>query len=205
MLADGTAGTPYSDTLRANVQGVRWRVSNGTLPDGLQLSSTSGIISGTPRTAGTSTIEITAEYNGETVRTTFTLVVNASGALAITTSSLPNATVNTEYRANLLANMPSVSWGIEGALPPGLDFNTSTGQIAGVPTSTGTYSFTITAVGNSQSTSKVFTIIVAAAQSAPTGNNSNDNGDSGGGGGCSALNGTFAMLAAVIFTAIHKK
>ena len=99
MLADGTAGTPYSETLRANVQGVRWRVSNGTLPDGLQLSSTSGIISGTPRTAGTSTIEITAEYNGETVRTTFTLVVNASGALAITTSSLPNATVNTELAA----------------------------------------------------------------------------------------------------------
>ena len=157
------------------------RLTAQNLPDGLQLSST-GIISGTPRTQGTYSIEISAESSQDSARKTFTIVINASGSLTITTSSLPNGRIGTEYRANILANMPSVSWGINGSLPPGLEFNTSTGQIAGVPTSSGTYSFTITASGNSQNANKVLTIIVSEAQK----QDDSDDKDSSGGGGCSS-------------------
>mgnify|MGYP002625221099 CR=1 FL=1 len=201
-LPDGTVGTPYSGTLNANVSNVRWRVSSGTLPDGLQLSST-GTISGTPRTAGTYSFEITADSGQDSAHKTFTLVVNASGSLAITTSSLPNAVTGTEYRANILANMPSVSWEIDGALPPGLDFNTSSGQIAGIPTSSGTYNFTVIAIGNSQRASKVFTIIVSAPVQQDN-NNSNDNNDSSGGGGCDVFSGMGMLILSACVLVIKR-
>ena len=126
------------------------------------------------------------------IRTSFTIAINSAGALAITTSSLPNATVGTEYRVNILANMSSVSWGIEGALPPGLDFNTSTGQIVGVTTSSGSYNFMITAAGNGQSTSKVFTIIVSQAQENDN-NDVNDKKDNSKG-GCSSVSGIETLI-----------
>ncbi len=83
--------------------------------------------------------------------------------LSITTNSLNDGTVGMAYSQTLAATGGTTpySWS-SGGLPPGLSLDTSTGVISGMPTSSGTYGFSINvsdAVGSIYSTA--FSLIVA--------------------------------------------
>lgn len=72
--------------------------------------------------------------------------VGLPGALAITTASLPGATVSTTYTQTLQASGGTApySWLITtGSLPGGLTLDTSTGIIGGISTVLGTSNFTV--------------------------------------------------------------
>ena len=63
-LPNGTVGTAYSQTLAATGSDtITLSVSNGSLPDGLNLNEDTGEISGTPTTAGSYTFTIKVENN----------------------------------------------------------------------------------------------------------------------------------------------
>jgi hypothetical protein len=60
-LAGGTTGTAYSQTLSATgTAPVTWDITAGSLPGGLSLNASTGVISGTPATAGTSSFTVRA-------------------------------------------------------------------------------------------------------------------------------------------------
>lgn len=62
----GTVGQPFSASLASNVKGGTspYKItSSGTLPDGL-VDDGSGNISGTPTTAGTSTLSVSVSDSG---------------------------------------------------------------------------------------------------------------------------------------------
>src|ERR1035438_3864470 len=93
----------------------------------------------------------------------FAAALNGQGALTIVNSSLPPATVGTQYSQTLQANggTPPYTWSIGGTLPPGL-FSTSAGLILGTPTTGGSYSFTVTVTDSrSVAVSKAFTLVVS--------------------------------------------
>lgn len=76
------------------------------------------------------------------------------GQLTITTSTLPGGTTGQQYQAQLAAagGEPPYSWTItSGALPAGLTMS-SAGAIAGIPTATGSFPFTVKATDQFNST-----------------------------------------------------
>jgi hypothetical protein len=80
-----TQGSAYSFTpTAANGWGTKSFALTGTLPGGLSFSTSTGAITGTPTTAGTTTgLNITVtDTSGSAALGTFSLVVNASGSFA---------------------------------------------------------------------------------------------------------------------------
>jgi hypothetical protein len=142
ILATGTVGTAYSQTLSATggTSPYTWSIGSGTLPAGLTLSST-GTISGTPTatcTATPITFKVT-DSNSTTATKSLAVTINAAPtgtAVTIATSSLSNGTVGTAYSQTLVATGGTApyTWAItSGTLPSGLTLSSS-GVIAGTPT-----------------------------------------------------------------------
>lgn len=169
-LPGGTVGLAYSQTLSATggTPPYSWSVAAGVLPAGLSLSP-SGVISGTPSTAGTFsfTVQVSDSKQGS-VSKSFSLTITAASAPpSITTASpLPSGTVGAAYSQTLSATggTPPYSWSVTGgALPAGLSLSAS-GSISGTPTASGTFSFTAQVTDSKQaSASKAFSVTINSA------------------------------------------
>lgn len=171
-VVGATQGVAYSQTL-ASVGGLSstphtWSVTAGSPPTGLAMSST-GILSGTPAvtaTTATFTVSVTDGTSEGIATRSYTLTV--SPPLAITTSSLPNATIGTAYSQTLSASgvSGSATWSVvSGSLPAGLVLSPSTGVISGTATSGAVSSnFTVRVADTSGRTSdRALSITVLAA------------------------------------------
>ena len=81
---DATVGTPYSFTLTASgTPSPTFAVTAGALPDGLALDAGSGVISGLPTTAGTSTATVSAS-NGTAPDASTSFTIDTAAAEVIT-------------------------------------------------------------------------------------------------------------------------
>jgi hypothetical protein len=148
-----------------------WSVSDGSLPPGLSLNSSTGAISGTPTAAGTYSFTVKVTDNaGVTATKALSILINA--APAITTVSLPAGDVGVAYSRTLTASSGTspYTWSIlSGSLPTGLSLNSSTGAVYGIPTVAGTYSFTVKVTDNAGVTAtKALSILINAAPAITT-------------------------------------
>ena len=175
-LPNGTVGTVYNQTLSASGDTpITWSRDSGTLPDGLTISS-SGVISGTPTAAGSSTftVKATNAKGSDTKSLTITIVADSTPTPGgtpptITTTSLPNGTVGTAYSQTLSASGDTpITWSKDsGTIPGGLTLSTA-GVISGTPTAAGDSTFTVKATNATGSVTKSLTIKIVAAGTAPT-------------------------------------
>ena len=176
-LPSGQQGSGYSTTLSASggTTPYSWSVTSGSLPAGLTLGSSSGQITGTPTGSGTSSFTVQVKDSSSPAQTaskTLSITIAASvSTLQITTSSLASGQQGTAYSATLLATGGTTpySWSVtSGSLPAGLTLGSSSGQIAGTPTGSGTSSFTVQVQDSSspvQTASKTFSITIATSAS----------------------------------------
>jgi hypothetical protein len=150
-LPSGVTGTAYSSTLAATGGDTpySWSVTSGSLPSGLALNVSTGVISGTPTTAGTSILTVTVTDSSTptalTASQAVSIAIAAAGQIEITTTSLPGGVTGTAYSTTLQATGGTTpdSWSVtSGTLPSGLALS-SAGTISGTPTATGTFSFTV--------------------------------------------------------------
>jgi hypothetical protein len=92
-LPSGAVGTAYSQTVQASggTGAIAWSVSAGTLPTGLSLGSTTGIISGTPSAIGSFSFTVQAtDSKGVIAQQSFSLnIAGPPPVPAITLSGLP--------------------------------------------------------------------------------------------------------------------
>ena len=178
-LPSGNVGENYSQALTATMTGgtwpVTWSVISGTLPAGLALDSSSGTISGSPSAKGTYTFKVKASIGSSglitaTKQYSVTIVDNQpSYSLTVKNSSLAAGTVGKSYSETLKAELTGAelpaTWSYRGTLPPGLTLNSS-GKISGIPTTKGSYTFTVTATFGAFTGSKTFTVTIASPATA---------------------------------------
>lgn len=167
-LPNGTVGTAYSQTLATTggASPLRWSISAGALPTGLQLGAANGVISGTPTAAGVFDFTVQAIDNGN-LQAQQRYSVTIIGPPSITNTSLPGARLTEEYTAVVEATGGEApyTWSQTG-LPAGLTLDAASGLINGIPTNAGSFNVTITVRDNAGlSASRQFTIVVASGLS----------------------------------------
>jgi Galactose oxidase, central domain len=124
----------------------------GALPPGLMFSS-SGLLSGTPTSAGSFRITVTVKDGSSSQQTAsqqFTILIKNPPPPAINTSPPPpTGAVGLPYNPGLpgftftaTGGLPPLTWSEVGALPPGLMFSSS-GLLSGTPTSAGSFPITV--------------------------------------------------------------
>ncbi len=154
-LPSATVGRAYNYQLQA--QGgsppYRWGLVAGSLPPGVSLSST-GLLTGTPQSQGTfrfaASVEDSCSSGRQVAQRTFALPIslNCPDIVFTMPASLPAGEEGKSYNYSITTSggTPPLTFSISsGSLPPGLNLSSS-GIISGIPSSSGTYNFTLRAV-----------------------------------------------------------
>jgi GH25 family lysozyme M1 (1,4-beta-N-acetylmuramidase) len=162
-LATATLGTAYTQTFtQSGANGtVTWSLASGSLPAGLTLDTTRGILSGTATVALATSFTIMAtDAAGCTATRGYTLIP-VCAAVSITPESLVRGTTGVSY-SQALSAAPSATYSwqvVAGTLPAGLSLNSKNGVLSGLPTATGDHTFTVKASTGATSTPELeFTI-----------------------------------------------
>ncbi|HSL03829.1 MAG TPA: Ig domain-containing protein [Nitrospiraceae bacterium] len=158
-LPSGTVNQPYATALGGSggITPYTWSLASGSpaLLAGLFLDATAGTITGTPTAPGTTTpIFRLADSSSpeQAVQKALTITITLTPQpLAISTSSLPEGTVNQPYDPTALqatGGIQPYTWSVNPALPNGLQVNVlSPGTISGTPLNgtagTTTHTFTV--------------------------------------------------------------
>jgi putative Ig domain-containing protein len=154
-LPDGTVGVDYNRPVQASggTPPLTWNIvaGSGTLPEGLNLDSKTGAISGKPKATGTSSFTVRVRDTGGASDTqALSITINPTAPPpnppSITTTTLPAGTEGQFYNQTVQATggTGALTWSISaGALPANLDLNPTNGAIFGTPTAAGTSSFTV--------------------------------------------------------------
>jgi hypothetical protein len=161
----GTVGTTFNAifTQSGGLGGVTFTTAS-TLPNGLTLSAV-GVLSGTPTQSGTFPIVVRAtDANGCFGNgATYNLVI-ACQSLTVGPTSLANAFQGNAYSQTFTqtGGNGTVTFSTTGSVPPGLTLSTG-GVLSGTPTTTGSFTFTVTATDQNGCTgSQSYTLVVRA-------------------------------------------
>ncbi|NBO26042.1 MAG: hypothetical protein EBU96_04485, partial [Actinobacteria bacterium] len=181
-LPEGEVGQPYTQTISATSpygHSLSYAILDpSNFPPGLSFDTDLGIITGVPTSSGgpySFTIEVTDDVNGQTDSQVFTITVNDAvppspePPVFSTTSPLAEGEVGQPYTQTIVATSPyghsiSYSAGESQELPAGLSLDSTTGELSGMPTTAGTYTFTVEATDtvNGETDRQEFTLNIMA-------------------------------------------
>ncbi|MDX8450143.1 putative Ig domain-containing protein [Mesorhizobium sp. VK3C] len=147
-------GAPYSQQFSASggTTPYTYSVSAGSLPAGLLLDASSGLLSGTPTQTGLFSFSIKATDSSIGTGAPFSRTQNyvlqiGAPSITIDPATLPNASAGSTYSVTITASGgvgPYSFLVTSGALPTGLSLAPS-GDLSGTPTQSGNISFTVQA------------------------------------------------------------
>jgi len=168
-LPNAVVGAAYTQALTASgaVAPYTYTLQGGSLPAGIQLDAASGVISGTPVSAGSNTLAVrVTDANGQLVDKAYTLTVDPA-QIVIDPAVLAAPQVGQAYRHAFSATRGngSYTWSVaSGSLPAGLALSAD-GVLSGTPTSIGTSTFVLSASdGQNYPGTRSITVTVSQAQ-----------------------------------------
>lgn len=171
-MPDGVTNTAYSQTVAVSGgTGARtFSITVGTLPTGLNIDASTGVISGTPTATGTSNFTVQVVDSGTPQQTdTQALTLDINAPLVITTTTLPDAAIGTAYNATVVATGGSgaLTFTISsGAAPAGITMNAA-GVFSGVPGAGATTQTFTVRVADGSSPQQVDTQVLTIAVTTP--------------------------------------
>lgn len=162
-LPYGIVGTAYSQNIAVSGGQAPYTfalASNSKMPAGLSLSA-QGQITGTPTTAGSTSLSITVT-DAASAQSTQALSIAVYNPVSIAPIATLTGTVGAAFSQSFTASGgigSTYTFAVSaGKLPPGLTLNAA-GSLAGTPSASGSYPFTITATDSSENTgSQSFTV-----------------------------------------------
>ena len=187
-LPNNTVGTAYNQTLTQTglTSAPIWTITAGTLPAGLTLNATTGVISGTTNVLGASTFTVSIGDATCSQTKTYTIVVACpiitifpetvvvpppggdggakSSVSSVTSTTLDGGAVGVAY-TQIFTQMglapSSAVWTVSaGVLPAGLTLD-ATGVLSGTPTQAGTFCFIVQVFDQFCSQTKEYCITIA--------------------------------------------
>ena len=172
-LSNPAVGTPYSATITAagGAAPYTYSVSSGSLPAGLSLNASTGVLSGTATVAGSFTFSLRGSDSSTGASAPFITsnsytVTIAAPTITVTPVSLPAGTAATAYSQQLTGNggvAPYVFTVKSGSLPAGLTLSSS-GLLSGTPTAAGSFMLTVQAQDVHLFTgTRSYTLVVSSA------------------------------------------
>jgi hypothetical protein len=139
-----TINTAYSFQLTAQGGGTQtWSLQSGSLPAGIQLSST-GLLSGTPTATGDFTFKVQVSDGTRSASQTYTLTVVQPLAIAPVTASDAEVGRAFKLQPSATGGKAAYKWSVAGVLPAGLSLDTATGVISGRPSAAGSFTLKLT-------------------------------------------------------------
>ena len=147
-----------------------WSVAAGSLPPGLTLDPSSGVILGTPLQPGS--VQFTVEVRDSTNHAaTRQCSIDVAAPVAISTSALSTGSSSSSYSDSIAVSggIASFVWATTaGALPPGLSLNPTSGHITGIPLVVGAFAFTAKVIdGMGGQATKDLSIVIAQGLTIP--------------------------------------
>ncbi|MGE0433474.1 MAG: putative Ig domain-containing protein, partial [Planctomycetota bacterium] len=152
LVPEGYVGRPYSRQINAagGFMPYTWSIPSGALPAGLSINTSSGLISGTPSSAGNNSFSVrvtdsNAPPDNDTEAYTLQILIvptiNSPAA-----GPLPNATRNAPNYSQTFTGINGktpYAWSASG-LPSGMTLNAISGVLSGTPTASGLFNITVT-------------------------------------------------------------
>lgn len=185
-LVSGVNRNEYSADLKPSVtltnpgevtsSDIEWSVVGGALPLGLELSEENGVISGTPSEYGSFSFSIGASYRDGYASGPYSIVIDPQPPTEGFTITLASGEVVTGLNQSPYSfdfkpfvsmtnfgdlRVEELLWGVSGALPAGLNFDTLTGTLQGTPSEFGTWNVDVTAYYESVSHTQSYTVEIA--------------------------------------------
>ena len=171
-IIKGTAGNSATPTITNNGGSITYSLT-GTIPPGITISSSTGVISWSNAvTAGTYTLNIAAANSIGSTSSSYTLTVNntatviapSSLSYSPTGSSVMQGTAGASATPTINNGLGTITYSLTGTIPTGISINSSTGIISwSSAVAIGSYTLTVTATNSAGKTTATYALTVTAA------------------------------------------
>ena len=155
----GQIGISFSYQITASNNPTSYSATG--LPSGLQLNTATGLINGIPTASGTFQVVVTAHGPGDATATVQIVII---GPTITSVLNPPSVQIGSSFSYQITANNNPTSYSSTG-LPAGLQLDSTSGVITGIPTLSGTYYVTVIAHGvNGDAAGQLLVVVSAASQ-----------------------------------------